>query len=373
MLKESKIFNREYFEDGTTGYSLYRDFKCHYKTVEIIKERRPKNVLMIGDAYGFITKHLNDENIPSINIEPSSHCYKKRVTNHFILGSATDMSIFKDKQFDLAVSVAVLEHIPQSQINQAIREIIRVSNRSLHGITFTQAPHDIDKTHFNLQPKEGWIELFSNSHQSEIIDKEDMEKPPISIPEGNPNEIKLNIGSFINMFYYNWINIDTEPLQDFAKIEGYKFYHYDIKHDLPYPDNWVDYIFTSHLIEHLTYEEALKFLKETKRVLKHDGIMRISTPDAKLLINKYNNNQLNEYDDINLNCEKAQNQCQKLYELLFKNHKSIYDIYTISQIFKDAGFSKIQSMEPFESTSKIIEKETIDCFPTLSLYVEVIK
>jgi SAM-dependent methyltransferase len=40
----------------------------------------------------------------------------------------------------------------------------------------------------------------------------------------------------------------------------------------------------SHFLEHLTYSEGLAFLKEVRRVLRHDGIVRIAVPDAALLI-----------------------------------------------------------------------------------------
>lgn len=56
---------------------------------------------------------------------------------------------------------------------------------------------------------------------------------------------------------------------------------------LPFTDNSIDIINSSHVIEHLPLESALHFYNECYRVLKPGGIFRISTPDASLLVQHY--------------------------------------------------------------------------------------
>ena len=72
----------------------------------------------------------------------------------------------------------------------------------------------------------------------------------------------------------------------------------DIK-ALTYEDNSVDEIFSSHVIEHFDFWEAIKVLKEWHRVLKPGGILDIETPDmlgsCKRFINSDEVGRLNLY------------------------------------------------------------------------------
>jgi len=54
-----------------------------------------------------------------------------------------------------------------------------------------------------------------------------------------------------------------------------------------FQDNSVDFIFSSHTFEHLTYEEASFVFKECYRVLKPKGVIRIIVPDFRVLVNQY--------------------------------------------------------------------------------------
>jgi predicted SAM-dependent methyltransferase len=50
----------------------------------------------------------------------------------------------------------------------------------------------------------------------------------------------------------------------------------------PFTRETFDYIVAEHMIEHVPYKDALKMLRECSRVLKKDGVIRISTPNIEL-------------------------------------------------------------------------------------------
>ncbi len=52
----------------------------------------------------------------------------------------------------------------------------------------------------------------------------------------------------------------------------------DITKNLNFPDTSVDAIFTEHVIEHLDFQDAIKFMKESLRVLKKNGVFRVVCP-----------------------------------------------------------------------------------------------
>ena len=87
-LERVELFGRKYF-DGEGYVGMYRDFPQHYKTAEIILDRKPTSVLEIGGASGYICKILQAHGVPATCMDISDHCWHTRVINEFILWDAT--------------------------------------------------------------------------------------------------------------------------------------------------------------------------------------------------------------------------------------------------------------------------------------------
>jgi len=203
----------------------------------------------------------------------------------------------------------------------------------------------------------------------EILDKEEMERGPIKTPKPD-GLVKLNIGSFLDMFHHGWVNIDIQNLSQWAKINGYIFKQIDVLKGLPYEDSSVDIILASHFIEHLTREEGLKFLRECRRVLKADGLIRLAVPDTTLIVKKYLSGEIMEYRHVNIGVEKAKDEAEALFHLLLAEHKTIYDYKSLKRLLEEAGFKDVKQMPFNKSQSKAVQEQTIGMYPTLSLYVE---
>jgi len=185
--------------------------------------------------------------------------------------------------------------------------------------------------------------------------------------------IKLNIGCFFQLFEYNWINIDILDLRRYIK-NNYIFKCIDIRRGIPYSNNTVDLIYTSHFIEHLTIEECIKFLEECYRVMKNKSVIKIATPDLEILINNYINNTMNKFNKIQPKIySEYETNGLKFSAITFSGHKSIYDYESIENILYNIGFSDIKRTSYNNSRSKIIKEETYDTCPEVSLYVEAIK
>lgn len=61
----------------------------------------------------------------------------------------------------------------------------------------------------------------------------------------------------------------------------------DLRKSIPYPDRSVSFIYSSHLIEHLSRWQALELVRECVRVMRPGGVMRVATPDLAELVRAY--------------------------------------------------------------------------------------
>lgn len=79
---------------------------------------------------------------------------------------------------------------------------------------------------------------------------------------------KLHVGCGTELLP-GWVNIDLREREGVVAL--------DIRAGLPFEN--VEVIFAEHFIEHLTLDEGLAFLSECRKVLRPEGILRISTPN----------------------------------------------------------------------------------------------
>jgi SAM-dependent methyltransferase len=62
---------------------------------------------------------------------------------------------------------------------------------------------------------------------------------------------------------------------------------YDLRNGIPFEDSAFDVVYHSHFLEHLNRDSAPFVLKESYRVLKAGGILRVVLPDLQILIERY--------------------------------------------------------------------------------------
>lgn len=341
------LYDRHYFNGGANwgGYARegYWDFPCHAITARHILNRKPESVLELGAARGYIGKRLEDAGVRYTGLEVSRHCYLTRVSEnvlqHDLLKTPWPVA---DQSHETCFSAAVLEHIPEQHLPALLAEMTRTCQRGLHGIDFGERDDGFDRSHATLNPRQWWVETFAKYAPGwpvEIVDKEDLERGqfPEDVRKGD-GKIKLNVGSCQTMFHHGWQNLDVLDLGPWAQQYGYQFVRCDLRAGLPYQTGTVDLLFAHHVLEHLSYEEGLQFLRDCRRVLKPGGAMRLAVPNAKVLIGKYLQRELGDFDELNETCAKTDFQAAKYWELLHSGHAAAYDTYTLKHQLEAAGF-----------------------------------
>lgn len=369
-----KIFDKIYFNGGSKwgGYAAegYWDYPVHIYSAHRIMEKRPESALEIGCARGYIVKRLQDAGIRAQGLEISKHCWLTRACEGIL---TWDLCKFPwpigDKEFDLCYSLAVLEHIPEEFVASVFLEMVRVSKRGLHGVDFGSKDDGFDKSHLTIRGVDWWRKMAPNTQ--EIVDKESLETGPVTLEMIGPDgKVKLNLGCFMTQFHHGWINVDIHDLSEFSKFHHYNFMRADLRQGLPsFGTGSVDMIFCCHMLEHVNYQEGLAFLRECRRIIKPDGVMRIIVPDASSLLHEYLDGDMAQFDQINDGCEKSTTDMGKLWSLLGVGHFAAYDWWTLKCALEEAGF-EAHLQEFRKSISPQMLKETVDMLPCLSLYVD---
>ena len=92
-----------------------------------------KNVIDVGCRWGRALKYWRSKRVKVVGIDVAKtmveYCKKKDLNCY--LASATDLSIFKDNQFDLYMASDVYEHLRTDDLNNAIEEAKRITKKYL--------------------------------------------------------------------------------------------------------------------------------------------------------------------------------------------------------------------------------------------------
>lgn len=374
----SEIYNRLYFEHYQNGgfYWAYPHYELIFR--KILNGYAPGSVLELGAARGYVLKKFQDTGIRCQGIDVSRHAWATRVCDPIIVWDLikTPWPIGKE-EFEFVYSINLLEHIPEASLPAFVEELKRVGKRGVHAIFMEGSQGMIDGTRCCIHNKDWWKRILPETH--EVVDVNEL------IGDGNlpadyvngDGKIKLNLGSYYTMSYQGWININKEDCIGFAGAYGYKFLRHDITQGLPYATGVVDLIFSHHQLEHLTYAEGLRLLRECRRVIRKDGAMRIVVPDFDFVYsNSRDNDRIIQLSDFNAGAAESKTNTQRLYSVIGEGHKSFYCYETLDYQLREAGWNPV--LTSFRKTEthpalQQIQKETTEMsYCGLSLFVDAL-
>ena len=115
-------------------------------------------------------------------------------------------------------------------------------------------------------------------------------------------KIYLEVGTGDKKGENGWVTIDVTKNCDI---------YWDLRKGLPFPDQSISKIYSSHFFEHLSFKEGQKFLDDCLRVLFPGGTFSICVPNARIYIEAYLKS-----DSLDKNyffgCEPAYNNTTKI-------------------------------------------------------------
>ena len=138
--------------------------------------------------------------------------------------------------------------------------------------------------------------------------------------------VRLHIGSG-QRHLDGWINLDNQDLPGVDRVV-------DVRRGLPYKG--VAAIFAEHFLEHLPLEAGLDFLRECRRALAPDGVLRLSTPNlAWVLATHYRHDDALPQDQGLLDCLRT----NKAFHAW--GHQFLYNRAALSLALAAAGFAEV--------------------------------
>jgi len=166
-----KLFRKNYTKDTNRGKPALRKFKefMDKNNVEV------DSVVDVGCAWGRSLDYWKEHGVKAVGVDVSktalAHCNRKGYKTY--LSSATDLSIFEDKKFDLYIASDVYEHLRKDDLSDAINEAKRITKKYLlirpHPCMDKRGLKDKSKAlHLTVWSLEEW-ENFFREHDLEII------------------------------------------------------------------------------------------------------------------------------------------------------------------------------------------------------------
>jgi len=161
----------------------------------------------------------------------------------------------------------------------------------------------------------------------------------------------------------NWLNIDflhNYPQGNFfsppsAPDTTHVLLNWDLTKGLPAEPNSLDFVYHSHLLEHLNYRDGLKLLSEIYSALKIGGRQRIVVPDLE----RYCKGYLNYHDKFLEQFRDSETGIQSdifetrgsifMSQFYEQDHKMSWDFETLFVALKKLGFRNIKRTQWRES------------------------
>jgi len=143
--------------------------------------------------------------------------------------------------------------------------------------------------------------------------------------------LHLGCGSVVHA---DFINIDTIPgphVHFVRKIDNLSIF----------ADRSVDLVYACHCLEHFPYRNVPSVLREWFRVLKEGAILRLSVPDFDLLVQMYNQSNM----DADMIAPPLMGGQGNKYDF----HCSIFTEPSLSRLLTGAGFREVRRWEPGSS------------------------
>ena len=165
------------------------------------------------------------------------------------------------------------------------------------------------------------------------------------------NPIFLEVGAGDKKGKNGWTTIDMTKNCDIC---------WDLRQGIPFPDESISRLYSSHFLEHLSFREGQVFLNECLRVLVPGGNFSICVPNSRIYIEAYClNNTLNP--DLFFAYKPAFNNTTRIDYInhiayMDGEHKYMFDEENLVHILKQRGFQNVR-LRKFDVNTDLLSRD----------------
>jgi predicted SAM-dependent methyltransferase len=188
-----------------------------------------------------------------------------------------------------------------------------------------------------------------------------------------------------------WINLDNSPNARLSKYPWLRWClwrlrllsdnHYnvpwpksivihDLRRKLPFQDATIDFVYASHVLEHLRQDDAQKLIQDVYRVLRPGGLTRIVVPDLAFGAQRY-------LDALQADPGNSQAASDFLNSLQLREpghrnpHLWMYDTPSLKSLLTEVGFIHVAVCK--HKHGRVPDSDILDNRPEGSLHMEAEK
>jgi len=148
--------------------------------------------------------------------------------------------------------------------------------------------------------------------------------------------LSLHLGCGLTRFE-EWLNIDR------FNVTGVTDIVWDLRNGIPVPDSSCRFIYSEHLLEHLSVNDGVALLRECYRVLCLGGVVRIAMPSLEEVVDIYVKDSWQTLGIDKMDAFKFVKTSAELINMSFYwwEHQWLYDREELHRRLNEAGFSII--------------------------------
>lgn len=126
----------------------------------------------------------------------------------------------------------------------------------------------------------------------------------------------------------------------------------DITKRLPFEDDSVDVVFSEMCLEHITPKEAWYFLEECFRILKRDGLVRMTIPDFPRCLRLKNPRWLEVNKGVTGNDGTIKDQMKSI--IVAHGHQGLWSSELLKAVMEAIGFVCVTIKEAGQSDYEVL-------------------
>jgi predicted SAM-dependent methyltransferase len=163
------------------------------------------------------------------------------------------------------------------------------------------------------------------------------------------NALSIEVGAGNKRGSPPWITIDVTAGCDI---------YWDLRRGIPFPDDTIQSMYSSHFFEHLSFAEIQAFLDECKRVLRPRGRFSICVPNARMYLEAYVSGRTLDTSKF---YQPGYNRTTRIDYVNYTaymagQHKYMFDEENLVHILRAKGFSKV-GLRRFDPAIDLLERD----------------